>query len=538
MFELAFQGRLTAQNPRDKQVPVSYEEMQEKKRSLISEKKIKPLQLRPIVSDECPHELPASWLWVRLGDVINYDCGIKTDSEDIADDAWVLDLEDIEKDSSVIIQRKLYKERNSRSTKSEFRQDDVLYGKLRPYLNKIVVADSLGYCTTEIVVLRPYHEIDSKYLLYAMKRPDYLRYVESKMYGMKMPRLGTEDAYNAYFPLAPVEEQLRIVYRIESLMNLCAAIRTKKEHRNSHLLSLNTSVLDHLASAIEPKEFTKHWNLICNNFDTLYSVSETVGQLRHTILQLAVQGRLVKQDTNDEPASILLEKIKTEKEKLIKEKKIKKTEPLPPIKPEEMPYELPKGWEWARFADVIELQHGHQFREYDFVATGIPVIKIGQCNPDGSLDLVGCDYIAKERESEFEQFKIHKDDLLMALTGGTLGKVTWVKQDYGVVVQNYRVGKFIPLSGYFDKRFIAIILRSRLFQSLVQGSVNQNAQPNIGKEKIELLAIPVPPVNEQVRIVGKNDLLLAMCEKIEWCLMRAENNHEYFAESVVREMVA
>ena len=252
-----------------------------------------------------------------------------------------------------------------------------------------------------------------------------------------------------------------------------------------------------------------------DNFGLLADALNGVQKLREMVLQLAVQGKLISQDSKDEPASVLLEKIKTTKERLIKEKKIKKPKPLTPIKPSQFPYKLPVGWEWARFSDAIVLKHGHQFRKYDFVPEGIPVVKIGQCKEDGSLELSTCDYIDPAREKEFEDFKIYKDDLLMALTGGTLGKVTRVDKDYDVVVQNYRVGKFIPIGGLFNKDFCTIILKSNLFQSLVQTSVNQNAQPNIGKEKIELLLIPCPPLNEQKRIVAKVDELMALCDELE-----------------------
>lgn len=238
--------------------------------------------------------------------------------------------------------------------------------------------------------------------------------------------------------------------------------------------------------------------LLFDNFTQLADAPNGVPKLRELILQLAVMGKLVPQNPDDEPASEILKKLELKK-----------------LSDNSNTIKLPSGWEWIKFDKVVLLKHGHQFRNYDFVAQGIPVIKITQCKVDGSLDLSNCDYIDSSREKEFENFKIYEGDILMALTGGTLGKVTKVGKDYGIVVQNYRVGKFISDEKYYDKDFTVIILRSKIFQRLVQEQINQSAQPNIGKEKIDNLIIPLPPIKEQKRIVAKVDQLMALCDQLE-----------------------
>ncbi|MEI6950268.1 restriction endonuclease subunit S [Paraflavisolibacter sp. H34] len=185
---------------------------------------------------------------------------------------------------------------------------------------------------------------------------------------------------------------------------------------------------------------------------------------------------------------------------------------------------LPEGWQWRRFSEFAVLKHGYQFRNFDFVETGIPVVKIGQCKSDGKLDLSGCDYISDAREKEFEDIRIYKGDLLMALTGGTLGKVTWVDKDYGVIVQNYRVGNFYPKEGKSIKRFLMYVLTSDFFQNLIKDKVNQGAQPNIGKEHIENMLVPLPPLPEQQVIVQKLDVLFSRIDKAI-CLIEENLEH-------------
>lgn len=173
-----------------------------------------------------------------------------------------------------------------------------------------------------------------------------------------------------------------------------------------------------------------------------------------------------------------------------------------------------KGWPLLKFTEFASLRHGHQFRKYDFVESGIPVVKITQCKKDGSLDLSNCDFIDSSRLNEFREDRIYKDDLLMALTGGTLGKVTWVENDYGELVQNYRVGNFFNIEGKSIKRFLMYILMSSIFQDLVASKVNQGAQPNIGKENIDNMIVPIPSIEEQVRMVEKFDIVMENQSKI------------------------
>jgi type I restriction enzyme S subunit len=225
ILQLAVMGKLVEQDEKDEPVEVLVEKIKDEKERLVKEKKIKKDEpLPPLTESNVPHQLPSCWQWISLGEVINYNSGQKVSPSEIPKDAWLLDLEDIEKDTSKIIQRLTAKERESKSTKAKFGKEDVLYGKLRPYLNKVVVADADGFCTTEIVPLRIYYGISPKYLMYALKRPDFLSYVNSKTYGVKMPRLGTNDARSAPFPLPPLDEQRRIVARVDQLMSLCGEL--------------------------------------------------------------------------------------------------------------------------------------------------------------------------------------------------------------------------------------------------------------------------------------------------------------------------
>ena len=184
-------------------------------------KKPAPVVASEIEEDEIPFEVPESWCWCRLGDLVPFGQCENAEPNEIEDDAWILDLEDIEKDSGRILQFKTKKEVDSKSTKHVFNKGYVLYSKLRPYLNKCVIAPKDGYCTSEILPLDFGKLINNRYAQTFLMSPYFVDYTDSLSFGVKMPRLGTEDGKKALVPLPPLEEQEEIVKKLEELLPLC-----------------------------------------------------------------------------------------------------------------------------------------------------------------------------------------------------------------------------------------------------------------------------------------------------------------------------
>jgi type I restriction enzyme S subunit len=186
ILQLAVQGKLAPQDPNDEPAGELLKRIKAEKEKLIAEGKIKKQKpLPPVAEDEILYELPQGWEWVRLGEITNYGASNKVEPDNVKDDeTWVLELEDIEKTTSILLKKVRYKDRPFKSTKNVFLSGDVLYGKLRPYLDKVLVADEDGICTTEILPLRS-EIINPYYLRYSLKRKDFLEYVDSVVYGMK-----------------------------------------------------------------------------------------------------------------------------------------------------------------------------------------------------------------------------------------------------------------------------------------------------------------------------------------------------------------
>jgi len=234
ILDLAIRGQLVPQDPTDEPASVLLERIRAEKEELIRQGKIKRDKKESIIfrgednsyylrtgeqiEDISPWELfdlPTTWSVCALGEVCDYGKCINVETDQICDDEWILDLEDIEKDSGIVLCKIRKSERSAVSTKHRFTKGQVLYSKLRPYLNKVVLADEDGYCTSEILPLDFASIIVPAYARYYLMSPTFLKYADRCSFGVKMPRLSTSDGKKAVLPIPPIKEQVRIVEAIE-----------------------------------------------------------------------------------------------------------------------------------------------------------------------------------------------------------------------------------------------------------------------------------------------------------------------------------
>ena len=190
----------------------------------IAEEKIprdKTRKTLPTIQDDMlPFEIPINWEWTQLGEITNYGATEKAEPEEISEETWVLELEDIEKVSSRLLNRVRYEMRPFKSAKNRFCKGDVLYGKLRPYLDKVILADEDGVCSSEIMPIRGFVGLAPQFIRLVLKSPYFVQYANSSTHGMNLPRLGTGKARQALFPLPPESEQHRIAAKVNELMGL------------------------------------------------------------------------------------------------------------------------------------------------------------------------------------------------------------------------------------------------------------------------------------------------------------------------------
>lgn len=395
-----------------------------------------------------PFAIPEKWKWCNFGNVVAYGKCEQVLSQNIEKSAWILDLEDIESGTGNLLQKK--KGASVQSNKNRFKKGDVLYSKLRPYLNKVIVADEDGYCTTEIVPITPsvaQAPLDALYLKIYLMSPYFVGYANRCSYGVKMPRLGTKDAKKALFPVPPIKEQYRIVQRLNELI-----LEIDKAE----------SAYNELAGPLSDR-------------------------LRQLLLERAIQGKLVPQ-LESEPA---VEQIG----KLIDTK----------------PFSIPSKWKWAQLKNVTtKITDGTHHsppsaNKGDFLYITAKNIK------STGVDLTNVTYVSKEIHEEiFKRCNPEYGDVLFIKDGATTGVVTinYLENPFSLLssVALLKVKRELLLP-----EFLVYVLRSQYARDIVAKQMQGTGIPRVTLKKLKDLWIPIPPLNEQHRISQKlQDLITAM----------------------------
>ena len=534
ILTLAVQGKLVPQDPADEPASVLLQKIRAEKDRLIAEGKIKrDKPLAEIAEEEKPFELPAGWEWVRLGDITNY--GTTTKVERLQPDTWVLDMEDIEKSSGRLLQRLRFAQRPALSDKNCFLAGDVLYGKLRPYLNKVLVADEDGVCTTEVIPFRCYGNYVPQYFRLVLSSPFFLEYVNARSYGMKMPRLGTEDARKSVIPLPPLAEQSRIVTRVEALMRLCDALEAKGQLEAAQHAQLVSTLLGTLTASTTPEELADNWQRVAQHFDLLLDRPEAIDALEQTLLQLAVRGLLVPQDPTDEPASALLQKIRAEKDRLIATGQIKRDKPLPPITDEEKPFELPVGWAWVRLGGVAlqgpsnGLSPKPQELPTDVRCLSLSATTQGFFKPE-------CFKYVDVSSQAAQQFFLKNGDLLIQ-RGNSLEYVgiaaIYDGPDDAYIYPDLMMR--LQLSTCVKTEFIHTMLVCADGRSYFQRNATgtQGTMPKVNQATVAGAPIPLPPLAEQSRIVTRVTALRRLCADLRQRLAERQSVQARLAEALL-----
>ena len=480
ILQWAIQGKLVPQDPNDEPASVLLDKIRQEKERLIKEKKIKRDKNASIIyrgednsyyekitatgevkciDEEIPFEIPQGWEWCRLGEISTYaQTKRKINASNADTQLWGLDLEDIEKGGR-LLNIKTVGERKAIGDKTVFNRGDILYSKLRPYLLKILVAPEGGICTPEIIPFTCYGNICKDFIVSFLKSPYVNDYINSATFGVKMPRVSTETMTSLLVPLPPLSEQFRIDTKAKELM----------------------PYIDEYGKAQ----------------DKLNKLNEELSySIRKSILQEAIQGKLVPQLAEEGTAQELLEQIKAEKQKLVKEGKLKKSDLNDSVifrgddnryyekigsevTEIELPFDFPSTWSIARLNAVCQLTDGLK--------------TIGkQC-------LLDAKYLrGKSSETIVEQGKlVYKGDNIMLVDGENSGEVFIVPQD------GYMGSTFKQLwisSSMYEPYILAFI---QFYKETLRNSKKGAAIPHLNKELFYGLIIGIPPLQEQKRIVRK-----------------------------------
>ncbi|WP_332446607.1 restriction endonuclease subunit S [Sphaerochaeta sp.] len=477
ILQMAVQGKLVAQDPTDEPASKLLERIRDEKKRLVKAGKIKkeknPSEIyRDVdgaylekvgekiidISEDIPFDIPISWEWSRLEQVVFNHGQMKPLTNFCYIDIGSIDnkFQSLSYTENIVSA----KDAPSRARKIVI-QGDILYSTVRPYLHNMCIINkkfSLSpIASTGFAVLHCHGDLKNRFLFYYLMSPDfdaYANHIENAK-GVAYPAINDDRLYKALVPIPPAAEQLRIVQKIESIM-------------------------PHLVEYDEKETALKNLN---DSFPDL---------LNKSILQWAVQGKLVAQDSTDEPASKLLERIRDEKKRLVKEGKIKKEKLLPPISEDEIPFEIPESWEWGRFQDIISIMSNLvnplDFPQYMHVA------------PDNINKGDGCLLRCNTVEDDKVKSPNHlffTGQLLYSKIRPNLRKIAIAPFDGLCSADMY------PLNTYIHKEYVQHLMLSQYFTIQVSKDDTRVKMPKTNQIALNMILMPIPPLEEQKRIAER-----------------------------------
>ena len=524
ILSLAMQGKLVPQDPSDQSARELLKEIEAEKSRLVKDGKIKASKPLPeIKPDEVPYDLPKGWEWVRLGEIGNIFNGNSINSNEkerkylgakglpyiaTKDVGYGLKPLDYENGISIPLDEEKFKvahegsvlicaEGGSAGKKCGIAVRDICFG------NKLFANELYGY-------------IPPKFILFIYLTPFFNNHFQGSMTGI-IGGVSIAKFFELLVPLPPLAEQRRIVAKIDELMARCNELEKLRQVHSQKQITVHNAALNQLLTAKDHNDFKTSWHFITQHFGELYSVKANVTELRKAILQLAVMGKLVPQDPNDQPASELLNAIEVEKNRLVKEGKIKASKPLPEIKPDEIPYDLPKSWEWMRLNDLLTFgpTNGFSPQSVEFQT------------PVRSLTLSAT--TSGKFKGEYSKFIDHsipldsdlwlEDGDILVQRGNTLEYVG-VSAIYRGESNQYIYPDLmmkIRISLMLNIDYIYLAMSSRSCREFLRNraSGTSGTMPKINQSTLKSLPIPIPPLAEQHRIVSKIDQLMTLCDELE-----------------------
>jgi type I restriction enzyme S subunit len=545
ILELAVRGKLVEQDPSDEPASVLLARIAEEKARLVKEGKIKkPKKLPEITEEDRPFELPDSWSWAMFPEIAHYNPGKTPSTKDAqfwtnntSGTPWVsiadmIHFGRVQKTSKLVTEA---------AAKQVFRTEPISPGcilmSFKLTVGKISINDIPVYHNEAIISITPFKGINRDYLFKILPMQALGGNTKKAIMGNT---LNAKSLAQILIPVPPEKEQDRIVEKVDELMALCDRLEQQVgDQLEAHEVLVDT-LLDALTRSADATEVAENWARIAEHFDTLFTTEISIDKLKQAILQLAVMGRLVEQDPNDEPASVLLERIAEEKVRLVKEGKIRKQKPLPEIAHDEYPFEIPSGWAMSRMDDITNIISGiaKGKKLSGKKAVWVPYLRVANVQR-GALDLSEVKEIEMACD-EVEKYTVEKRDLLITEGGDwdKVGRTAIWNADIKPMTHQNHVFRARLILGEQNEHWIEKYLNSGIAREYFANSSKQTTNlASINKTQLRSCIVPVPPLDEQQRIVDKVDELMALCDQLKNRLAEAGATRTHLAEAVVEQAV-
>ena len=542
ILELAVRGKLVPQDPNDEPASVLLQRIAKEKARLIKEGKIKKQKPLPkIGEDEKPFELPKNWEWIRLGEIGVWAIGSGFPKKEQGYEGLEILFSKVSDMNIEGNKKYIYTTRNTINEKTASKlkihvhpEGTVIFPKIGGAIatNKRRIIVKPTAIDNNCLGIKPMTGFDTKYLYLYLSSLDLTEY----QVGTSVPALSQGTLELISLGLPPLAEQHSIVAKVDKLMALCDQLEQHQTDSNATHQTLVETLLATLTSAADQGDFTEAWQRIANHFGTLFITEHSIDQLKQTILQLAVMGKLVPQNANDEPAGVLLEKIAKEKARLIKEGKNKKQKPLPEIGEDEKPFELPEGWEWVRLQEAIDVRDGTHDSPKDAIGPDTYPLVTSKNFYNGTIKFDEARRISAEDHFNISKRSfVERYDILFSMIGGNLGNQVMVDDDRPFSVKN------VALFKYYDRELTSPFFIRKFMEHLaldLQLKAAGGAQPFVSLGFLRKLVLALPPIAEQHRIVAKVDELMTICDALKARLNNAQTIQIQMADAIVKQAVA
>ena len=539
IFDLAVRGKLVPQNPDDEPASVLVKKMLVKKEKSIEEgtiKKGKPLP--DILINQMNFDTPTGWEWCILGEVCHIERGgsprpIKSYLTESDDGLNWIKISDTDQGGKYINQTvEKIRPEGLKKTRMVYPGDFLLTNSMsfgRPYITNIEGCIHDGWLR-----INPPNEINKNFLYLLLSSPYVYKIFKESASGAVVQNLNSEKVRGLVFALPPFDEQAVIAAKVDELMMLCDQLEQQTEASIDAHTTLVEVLLATLTDSADADELAQNWARITEHFDSLFITEQSIEALKQTVLQLAVMGKLVPQNPDDEPASVLLEKIAKDKEQLIKEKKIKKQKTLLSITDEEKPFELPDGWEWCCLGTLTTIRGGKRLpKGYQLTTEKTPYIYIRVTDMrNGSIREDDIHYISEEVQSQISNYIITQDDIYMTIVGATIGKCGLVPSKFDGMNLTENAARIIPFYGV-EKNYLFKCLDSSFAQKQFFDKTKQVGVQKMALNRLSSTKIPLPPLAEQHRIVAKVDELMAICDQLKANLKQSQETQVQLTDALV-----
>ena len=478
ILQYAMEGKLVKQDPNDESASELLQKIEKKKDELIKEKKIRKIKKLPTITDDIePFSIPKTWDWKYLSDIANitklagfeYTKYIKPNltnkgipifkAKNIQSGKTLNDFENYipEKLSDELVRSQLNKKCLLTPYVGSIGKVAIFSGKYKAHL---------GSNVGKIEMIKNEGQgIDEEFIMYYLQSPHGFDQLTKYLKSTAQPSISITALREVIVPLPPLEEQKRIVAKIEKLMPLV-------------------------------DEYAESYNRL-QKID-----NEFEDKLKQSVLQYAMEGKLVKQDPSDEPASELIKKIENEKAELIKEGKIKKSKKLPAITDEEKPFDIPDSWEWVRLGIISEVRGGKRVprgMKLSETSSYCPYIRVTDME-NNSVAQETLRYATKKIYEEISRYIITSEDVYFSIAG-TIGKVGIVPCNLSGALLTENAARLTPY--YINKKFMVYLLSSPIVKNQHRKILSKVAQPKLSLIKLKRTIVPLPPLEEQKRIVLK-----------------------------------